>query len=608
LSRLCKVARADEFFSLAAQSHVGTSFEEPIHTANVTGIATLNCLEAIRLSGIHTRFYNPATSELWGGVTSGPCNEESLIYPKSPYACAKAFSFYITRNYREAYKLFASSGILFNHDCFYSNTPIILRKNGEIKIDYIANLISCRSNVSKDITVATKDYCGSNIEIWDGSDFVKLKAVSRKKLSALNLQDQYKQITNVRCGSVNTTPNHKLISESKEKYPARYFKKGQFMLKGSFPTGVDTKNITFQFAELLGLLAGNGYISESTVVFANNDVSIKDRFKKLCLEIFTEIDFRERTFTSGFNGITSCIQVNGLGHNYCTSLRNLLYDKKTKNKKVPSIILNARKSIKRLFLNGYNLADGLKKDRTSYQFKSFKTNSPLLGQGLLYLISNITKQTWCINTFEQRGHIYYQINLHSDNPNLGDKGKHLKKPGNQITKIITYNVENQHVFDIETESGKVMAGVGSLIVGNSEKRGPNFVTRKISLGVANIKYGNQDKLYLGNLNAKRDFGYANDFCRGMQMILEHNVPDDFVLGTGETHSIKEICEIAFKHAGLSDYKNYVEIDPKFFRPAEVDVLLADYSKAKRELGWEPKVKFKELIELMVDSDLEALKK
>jgi GDPmannose 4,6-dehydratase len=253
LSRLCSRVRADRFFHLAAQSHVQTSFKEPIHTSTVTGLATLNCLEAIRLSGIHTRFYNAATSELFGGISSGPCNEESLIYPKSPYGCAKAFGYYITRNYRESYKMFACSGILFNHESCY--------------------------------------------------------------------------------------------------------------------------------------------------------------------------------------------------------------------------------------------------------------------------------------------------------------------------------------------------------------RGPNFVTRKISLAVARIKLGLQEELFLGNLDAKRDWGYADDFCRGMRLMLDHHTPEDFVLGTGEAHSIREFCEVAFEYAGLGDYEGYVRIDPRFYRPAEVDVLLADYSKAKKILGWEPKVLFSELVIKMVDNDL-----
>ncbi len=257
LTRLCKKSRPDYYYNAAAMSHVGTSFEEPVHTIQVTGVGVLNGLEAIRSSGIHTRFLQFSTSELFGGVTSLACNEESNFHPRSPYGCAKLYGYWITRNYRDSYKMFASNSICFNHE----------------------------------------------------------------------------------------------------------------------------------------------------------------------------------------------------------------------------------------------------------------------------------------------------------------------EPG---------------------------------------RRGPNFVTRKITLGIANIKAGKQDKLYLGNLDAKRDWALASDVTLGMQMILEAKEPDDFVLGTGETHSVREFCQLAFEHAGLGDYKNYVEIDPRFFRPCEVDVLLADYSKAKKVLGWEPTTKFKELVQKMVDYDLKLL--
>ncbi len=255
MSRLCTSARPDYFYNLASQSHVGISFKEPFHTAQVTGLGVLNCLEAIRLSGIHTRFYQASTSELFGGVTNLACNEDSPLHPRSPYGCAKLYGYWITRNYRESYKIFACNGLLFNHE--------------------------------------------------------------------------------------------------------------------------------------------------------------------------------------------------------------------------------------------------------------------------------------------------------------------------------------------------------------GPRRGPNFVTRKISLAIANIKAGKQANLYLGNLDAKRDWGYAPDFTRGMRLILEAATPDDYVLGTGETHSVREFCDTGFSHVGL-DYNDYVEVDPRFYRPAEVDVLLADYSKAKRELGWEPKVTFKELVQKMVDADMELI--
>lgn len=253
---LAKLAKADEMYNLAAQSHVGTSFKEPYHTAMVTGIGPLNCLEAIRDSGYHTRFYQASTSELFGGLSGEVmCNEETPFHPRSPYGSAKAFAHYTTVNYREAYKMYACCGILFNHE--------------------------------------------------------------------------------------------------------------------------------------------------------------------------------------------------------------------------------------------------------------------------------------------------------------------------------------------------------------SPRRGPNFVTRKITKAVAAIKAGKQEKLYLGNLEAKRDWGHAKDFVRGMWMMLNQSQPEDFVLATGETHSIKEFCELAFSIGGLGDYRDYVEVDPRFYRPTEVDILLGSYKKAACLLPWEPEYNFKDLVKDMVASDLEG---
>ena len=146
---------------------------------------------------------------------------------------------------------------------------------------------------------------------------------------------------------------------------------------------------------------------------------------------------------------------------------------------------------------------------------------------------------------------------------------------------------------------------GILFNHESPRRGETFVTRKITRALARIKAGLQDKLYLGNLDAKRDWGYAPDYAEAMWLMLQAAEPDDFVVATGETHSVREFLEAAFAHAGL-EWEEYVEIDPRYFRPSEVDVLLGDASKAREELGWEPKVGFDELVRLMVDADMSAL--
>jgi len=132
------------------------------------------------------------------------------------------------------------------------------------------------------------------------------------------------------------------------------------------------------------------------------------------------------------------------------------------------------------------------------------------------------------------------------------------------------------------------------------------VTRKITWHAAAIRNGLAKELRLGNLDAERDWGYAEDYVRAMWLMLQHDTPSDYVIATGKTHSVRECCEIAFDEAGLGDYTPYVQIDPAFVRPAEVDQLIGDASKAERELGWRPETTFEELIRLMTRADLEAL--
>lgn len=156
------------------------------------------------------------------------------------------------------------------------------------------------------------------------------------------------------------------------------------------------------------------------------------------------------------------------------------------------------------------------------------------------------------------------------------------------------------------EAYGIFAVNGILFNHESPRRGENFVTRKISLGVAKIKAGSGGKLHLGNLDAKRDWGYAPEYMEAAWLMLQQPKPDDYVIGTGETHTIKEFAELAFKEASLGDYKKYVVIDPQYYRPAEVNLLIADASKAKKRLGWKPKTKFKDLVKLMVRSDIEGL--
>jgi GDPmannose 4,6-dehydratase len=171
-----------------------------------------------------------------------------------------------------------------------------------------------------------------------------------------------------------------------------------------------------------------------------------------------------------------------------------------------------------------------------------------------------------------------------------------------VAKVYAHwiTVNYRESYDMHTNSG-------ILFNHESPRRGLEFVTKKITDGVARIKLGLADELRLGNLDSKRDWGYAGDYVRAMWMMLQQDTPGDYVISTGENHSVGEFAKVAFEHVDL-DYKDYVKVDPRFVRPAEVDILLGDSSHARETIGWEPTVSFEELVRMMVDYDLERYRK
>jgi GDPmannose 4,6-dehydratase len=263
-------------------------------------------------------------------------------------------------------------------------------------------------------------------------------------------------------------------------------------------------------------------------------------------------------------------------------------------------VLNSDADAREAFLLGYYAGDGLKRGKGM----SVKTNSPALAMGLCWLY-HLEGQPSSVYLEHRAGKTYYQLNLAS-RVRAGAKGQHLREPPAEVRWVFDATPEDDGwVFDLETESGVFCAGVGRLIVHNSPRRGLEFSTRKITDGVARIKLGLADSLALGNLDAKRDWGYAGDYVEAMWLMLQQDEPEDFVIATGVEHSVRDCVDIAFGHAGL-DPEEHVRIDPRFLRPAEVDHLVGDASKARETLGWEPRTSFRELIELMVDADLERL--
>lgn len=191
-------------------------------------------------------------------------------------------------------------------------------------------------------------------------------------------------------------------------------------------------------------------------------------------------------------------------------------------------------------------------------------------------------------------------------------GKVRQVPQNELTPFYPrspYGVAKVYGHWITVnyrESYDLFACSGILFNHESPRRGLEFVTRKVTHGVARIKLGLQGDLHLGNLESRRDWGFAGDYVQAMWLMLQQSQPDDYVVGTGETHPVRELCQIAFERVGL-DWEKYVVVDPRFYRPAEVDLLISDPSKARQSLGWQPQVGFKALVEMMVDADIQLLK-
>jgi GDPmannose 4,6-dehydratase len=355
--------------------------------------------------------------------------------------------------------------------------------------------------------------------------------------------------------------------------------------------------LTLEMAELLGLLCADGWADRHghKICFTNNDDALRGRVGELWSRVFLGSS-HDWVGQSGFseNGVGK-LNLNGGRGGLASWLREQLYTR-TGHKQIPPLVLNADEAVQREFLRGFYAGDGLKRGNGM----SFVTNSPVLAQGLCWLY-HLDGQPASVYVERRDAAVYYRVNLRSA-VRVGAKGAHLRGDPAEVRRIVEVpDRQDDWVYDLETESGVLCAGVGRLVVHNSPRRGLEFVTRKITWHAAAIRLGLADKVTLGNLDAERDWGYAKDYVEAMWMMLQQDVPEDFVIATGVAHTVQECVDIAFDQAGL-EIEGHVEIDESLKRPAEVDQLIGDASKAKRQMGWEPQTTFEQLIRLMVDAD------
>ena len=614
LVRIIQQVQPDEIYNLAAQSHVAVSFEEPEYTANSDALGALRVLEAMRILGMEkkTRFYQASTSELFGLVQETPQKETTPFYPRSPYAVAKLYAYWITVNYREAYGMYACNGILFNHECISVDTPLVVRADQAVNVVTADELVPLRRKGQ-----SVQHFSVPGLDVWDGSSWTRVVGITATRRRRKDKDHKLLSIE-ARGGVVSTTAHHTMILADNSECSADKLASGSKVLLGDkFPPSPEWTVLAEEMAEFLGLMTADGYIPETkrTVVqFTNNDPRLQARAAELWSRLFLG-GARLAHGSSGY-GEKAVLQgyLSGAGKTVVRWLREQVYASNGL-KRVPPLILNTSAEIQTVFLRGYYAGDGLKAGNG----ESVKTNSPLLAQGLCWLYAN-QGRTASVYIEHRKGRAYYQLNLATAEPK-GRKGQHLRKPAEEVRTVTASSChDDEWIFDLETGSGRMMAGVGRVVAHNSPIRGETFVTRKITRALARIKLGLQDCLFLGNLDSKRDWGHARDYIEMQWLMLQQEKPEDFVIATGVQYSVRDFVNAAAAEIGIAvewrgtgvDEKGFdalgnciVQVDPRYFRPTEVETLLGDATKAREKLGWTPKITFAELVAEMVREDLKA---
>jgi GDPmannose 4,6-dehydratase len=594
IARLIRTVEPDEIYNLAAQSHVAVSFQQPEYTGDVDGLGTIRLLEAIRESGVDTRLYQAGTSEMFGAAPP-PQNEDTRFEPRSPYAAAKIYAYHMVRNYREAYDMFAVTGILFNHECVPAGTPVVVRRHGLIDICPIDDVVPHRTDPRSGHRYTSE---GGDFEVWDGEQFVACTARSANWRS-----DSELVTVHGRGGIVEATPDHVVFLDAGEReLPAGEVAAGDAVWLADQPETAFGTVLTPEEAWLLGLLVADGSVAANGAGhIVNGDESILAEAADRWQQVSGGHSVKTQGSPSAFSDAhTTSLVLNG-NRAYLRMLRAQIYTREG-DKRVPMRVLNASPEVQEAFLRGYNLGDGLKAGNGIDEFKSFRTTSAVLAAGLIWLAQTGLGRRVCV--YRQGGSLgggdSYQINLSSGGDH-GNKGAHLRKPLDEVRKV-TRRRYTGWVFDLATTSNRFAAGPGLVVVHNSPRRGETFVTRKITRAIARIVAGLDDAVYLGNLDAVRDWGHAKDYVKAMWQMLQQDSPRDYVIGTGETHTVREFAAAAFGKVGL-DWQAFTRVDPAYYRPTEVEHLHADPSRAIQELGWRTEHSFDELVEEMVGHDL-----
>ncbi len=598
-------SQPDEVYNLAAQSFVQTSWTQPVFTGDVTALGVTRLLDAIRTVNPRIRFYQASSSEMFGKVREVPQRETTPFYPRSPYGVAKVYGHWITVNYRESYGLHATSGILFNHECVTEKTPVLIRRNGLIEFLPVEDIVPHPSDHTYSrYTTAVKPE--DRFEVWDANGWTEVTCLTATWNDQQAKPNKIVHRIAARGAVYSVTSDHVVFTRHEDRVvekPAGTVEVGDSVALIALPEPTNSISMTEDEAWLLGILVAEGEINaEGEITVAHQDTLLLDEVAACWRKVTGGATERHVVPNGSENGQHGTqVRLNGQPA-YARYLRESLYTR-SGDRRIPLRILNASDEARMAFLGGFNAGTGLKGTPSTDEFQGFKTSSAVLAAGLYWLALTTLKQRAIVCIEEHDGKLYYRINLNS--PKTPDeKSQHLQQPLEEVVRAEPTEYKGW-LFDLATVSGTFHAGIGQGWIHNSPRRGLEFVTRKVTNAVAKIKLGLADHVALGNLDSRRDWGFAGDYVKAMWLMLQQDEPDDYVIATGETHMVQELCEVAFGYVGL-DWREYVRQDERFMRPAEVDLLVGDPSKAGSRLGWEPNIQFRELIQMMVDADLRML--
>lgn len=633
MARLVSVYKPDEFYNIAAQSFVGASWNQPSATCDVNFTGVCNCLEAIRVCHPSTKFFQASTSEVYGDVINDMQDENTPARPRSPYAAAKYGAESLIKVYRESYNIFACYARSFNHESVLKNTPIIIKDHSDEMIDIlpIEDIFKSENHRYEGILEVYKGQY-----IWNGDSWTSI-------INGTCYQDKDKQVRAIQTvdSVVETTLDHYVFNENNKDLPNSNIQVGDRLFQTEIPNSTAELNSDINFAKFLGFVCGDGYVGDSSIVLTGIDKEQLILYAKLLTERF---GFSYTIVNKGpglYEGCKNHIFALNIKcpTDFCSWVRSLLYTK-GREKKVPKFILNSSSIVKQAFFEGYYDADGRKAGHERYKYKGFTTSSATLCLGLIFLLNSFSDQKAKCKLEYKDGRRYYYVQLTCDRPTL--IGKHLIKDKNEVIKCFYTKSDDGWFFDVQTTSETFATGPNLVKIHNSPRRGEQFVTRKITKWIGDafaaveelidntawspvnaVKNGRREyfvstqegfdaalqrdkilPLHLGNLSAKRDWSHAKDIVRGMWTMLQQDNPDDFVLASGEARSVEDFLSAAFGVVGVNDWKKFVVIDPKFYRPADVNLLCGDSSKARKVLGWSPEIPFDILVKEMVDHDIE----